>query len=91
MWRKLNREDFAQSNLLLGDREIHRPFSWVVYEDYEILPSSDSAADSPYIQAARRGEAREPDFIKFYEPLTDTPYLFLEFARIVRHIPLVIF
>ena len=82
MWRRLNREDFAQSNLLLPDRELHRPFYWRVYEDYEILPPSDDGADSPYIQAASPAGGRVPEASKLYEPLTDTPYLFLEFARI---------
>lgn len=82
MWRRLNREDFAQSNLLLPDRELHRPFYWQVYEDYEILPSTDNNQGPPYIQAASHGKSRRPEAIKLYEPLTDTPYLFLEFARI---------
>ncbi len=81
MWHRLNREDFAKSNLLLDNRELRRPLRWRVYEDYEILPSTE-AVDSPYVQAAPQKRCQEPKTIEVYEPLTDTPYLFLEFARI---------
>jgi hypothetical protein len=80
MWRKLNREDLVSSNPLLVDEEPHRPFYWRVYEDYEILPSEDR--DFDYLQAARRKGSQEPECVKVYRPLIDTPYLFLEFARI---------
>lgn len=84
MWRRLNREDFARSNLLLDNREFHRPPRWRVYENYEILPSTE-AIDSAYIQAVTQKRGQEPKPRKVYEPLTDTPYLFLEFARIAEN------
>ena len=83
MWRRLNREDFTQSNLLLGDHKLHRPFLWGVYESYESLPSTEDV-DSLYVQASVRTPGKKPKPIEVYEPLTDTPYLFLNFARIVE-------
>jgi hypothetical protein len=76
----MNREDLAGNNPLLIDDDLHRPLYWRVYEDYEILPSKDK--DVPYVQAAPRKGSRKPVCVKVYRPLTDTPHLFLEFARI---------
>jgi len=72
MWRRLNREDFLNSNPLLSKRELHSPFEWAVYDEYKLVESN---AEHPYLRA--RGKPR-----RFYEPLVDTPYLFLEFARV---------
>lgn len=83
MWRRLNREDLEGSNPLLleGDYD-HGQFRWQVYEDYEIVTSEDGNPD--HIQAARSYGSSEPQVASIYQPLTDTPYLFLDFARIVE-------
>src|SRR5215204_2569881 len=84
MYRKLNRGDLEGSNPLLRlteeERDDHR-FSWWVYEDYEIVGDGDNR----YLQAANQGNYREgPSPVHVYDPLTDTPRLFLDFARIVE-------
>jgi hypothetical protein len=84
MWRRMNREDLIDSNPILPEKELHGALSWRVYEDYEFLPSAVEGIDSLYIQAAAPKGGREPEYIKEYEPLTDTPYLFLDFARIIE-------
>jgi hypothetical protein len=83
--RRLNREDLAGSNPLLADKEFHRPWPvrWRVYAEYEILPAPDGS-DWRYIQAVGRDEGGRPECVHSYNPLTDTPYLFLEFARIME-------
>src|SRR4051812_34990504 len=84
MWRRLNREDLTRSNPLLSDTDHqHWGFVWSVYEDYEIVHSDDGEAD--YVQAVNRNGKYFPEAVKVYKPLLDTPYLFLEFARIVEH------
>jgi len=80
MWRRLNREDLKGTNPLLEEEERYRPFFWRVFDDYELLPSEDS--DFPYVQAVSQGPGEGPVCIDVYNPLVDTPYLFLEFARI---------
>lgn len=90
MWRRLNREDLERVNPLLPEEERHHfGFSWRVYKDYEILPlDSDEkprlGEEDEYIQAARQGTHEEPECVKVYDPLIDTPYLFLDFARVVE-------
>jgi len=76
----MNREDLAGSNPLLVDKERHQPFYWRVYEGYEILSAEDR--DFDYLQAAARKGTQEPECVKVYNPLIDTPHLFLEFARL---------
>ena len=90
MWRKLNREDLAKVNPLLPEEARHHfGFSWQVYKDYEILPLKGHERPSleeevEYIQAARQGTREEPECVKVYDPLIDTPYLFLDFARVAE-------
>lgn len=79
MQRRLGGEDIERSNPLLSNRERHRPFYWRVYEKYEFLPSP--VSDFDCVQAASRG-GKDPECTRIYNPLIDTPYLFLEFARI---------
>jgi hypothetical protein len=85
MYRKLNRGDLEGSNPLLLLTEEERDdqrFVWWVYEDYDLV----EAGDLTYIQAANQGNYREsPRPVYAYDPLTDTPRLFLDFARIVDH------
>lgn len=74
MWRKLNREDFSNSNpLVVGEKRRHYEFSWFVYCDYEVV----GEGKGKYLKAV--ATAGTP--LK-YIPLVDTPYLFLDFARL---------
>lgn len=84
MWRRLNREDLEGSNPFLDDENRHQPFRWRVYEDYEIIPPA-KGSDWPYVQAVPQKGKQAPKVAEMYEPFTDTPYLFREFARIVEH------
>ena len=84
MWRRLNREDLMASSPLLPSKEGHYgpwPVRWRVYKDYEILPAPDGS-NWHYIQAMNRGSDSRSECVCAYNPLIDTPYLFLEFARI---------
>jgi hypothetical protein len=83
MSRRLNREDLLGSNPLMAEIDLHKPLYWQVYENYEIL-SSGEGIESPYIQAAAQARGREPKPVDVYDPVTDRPYLFLDFARIVE-------
>jgi len=86
MWRRLNREDFTGSSPLLpreGERYKPWPVLWRVYRDYEILPAPDGSGWH-YIQAVGRDIHGQLECVRAYNPLIDTPYLFLEFARIVE-------
>jgi hypothetical protein len=86
MWRRLNREDLTGSSPLLPVKEQHYkpwPVLWRVYRDYEILSAPDGSGWH-YIQAVGRESHRQPECVRAYNPFIDTPYLFLEFARIVE-------
>lgn len=83
MWRRLNREDLKASNPFLDDEYLHPPFRWRVYEDYEIVTSV-KGSDWSYIQVVPQKGKQAPEVAEIYEPFTDTPYLFREFARIVE-------
>lgn len=82
MWRRLNREDLLKSNPLLGGSESQGQLCWRVYAEYEVVPLED--ADDDFVQVACRGTDREAPLVRVYEPITDTPHLFLEFARLVE-------
>ncbi len=89
MWRRLNREDLESVNPLLPEKHHHFGLRWRVYENYEILPLDVDERprldeEEEYIQAASKGTQEEPECIKVYDPLIDTPYLFLDFARVVE-------
>ena len=81
MWRRLNREDLSKSNPLLGGDERQGRLRWRVYERYELSKLEDG---DYFVQVAHRGTEREAVIVDSYEPLTDTPHLFLEFARLVE-------
>jgi hypothetical protein len=86
MWRRLNRDDFTGSSPLLprhGEHYAPWPVRWRVYRDYEILPAPDGSGWH-YIQAVGRENDGQLECVRSYNPLIDTPYLFLEFARIVE-------
>lgn len=74
MRRRLGREDLRIVSPFLKDKEAHAPFTWQVYEDYEIVDQEDGPS---YIRAV--GEV-----VNGYYPLVDTPHLFLDFARIAE-------
>lgn len=82
MWRRMNREDLLKSNPLLGGSESRGHLLWRVYEGYELVPLENE--DDYFVQVAGRGTEHEASFLHMYEPITDTPYLFLEFARLVE-------
>ena len=81
MWRRLNREDLRTSNPLLGSDEPGGRLIWRVYEEYEVQRSEEGVA---FVQVAGMGTPHEAAAIDAYEPITDTPHLFLEFARLVE-------
>jgi hypothetical protein len=81
LWRRLNREDLVNSNPLLGGAETDGRLVWRVYEDYEVRRAEDGTR---FVEMAGRGTAREAATLEVYEPITDTPHLFLEFARLVE-------
>ena len=76
MWRRLNKEDFAEVN-----EEVHRRPSllpyvrvWPVCSAYELWSGSIQAKYDWGIETARKWTG--------YDPLVDTPDLFLRFARL---------
>jgi hypothetical protein len=81
MWRRLNKVDLVISNPLLGGEETRGRLVWRVYEEYEVRESEDGTR---FVQVAGRGTDHEAAAVEVYEPITDTPYLFLEFARLVE-------
>lgn len=80
MLRRLGREDLASVNPFLRE-EIDAPFVWHVYEDYELVEEEDAL---PYLRASTPKGYESPKPIKSYNPLVDTPHLFLDFARIAE-------
>lgn len=81
MWRRLIREDLSSSNPLLGGNERHGHLRWRVYEQYEF---SQLENGDYFVHVADRGTERQASVVDSYEPITDTPHLFLEFARLVE-------
>lgn len=55
--------------------EVEQPFRWAVFERYEILEPQEGEA---YI------ESSSSKVVEVYDPLTETPHLFLEYARIAE-------
>jgi hypothetical protein len=81
MKRRVEREDFVSVNPFLREKERHKPFVWNVYEDYELVEGEDAL---PYIRAVTPKGYESPKSVKSYNPLVDTPRLFLDFARIAE-------
>jgi hypothetical protein len=79
--RRLGREDLASVNPFVREEEIHAPFVWHVYEDYELVEEEDAL---PYLRASIPKGYESPKRVKSYNPLVDTPRLFLDFARIAE-------
>ena len=81
MLRRIGREDLASVNPFLTERERHYPFVWHVYEDYELVEEEDAL---PYLRAVTPKGYESPKRVRSYNPLVDTPRLFLDFARIAE-------
>src|SRR5215203_5128845 len=82
MGRKLNREEFAPTNPYVQEKDRHLRLLWAVYKDYEVVSDG---VDYPYLVACEQWESGSPVLEgTYYSPLTETPYLFREFARIVE-------
>jgi hypothetical protein len=79
--RRLGREDLASVNPFVREKEIHEPFVWHVYEDYELVEEEDAL---PYLRASTPKGHESPKRVKSYNPLVDTPRLFLDFARLAE-------
>jgi hypothetical protein len=80
--RRLGREDLASVNPFLERKESHAPFRWNVYEDYEMIQEENGLS---YLRASTPEGYEMPQRIRSYNPLVDTPRLFLDFARIAEH------
>lgn len=77
MWRRLNREDFAGANpLVIEGRARTFEFTWAVYDEYRMVGEGGEGAYYVVSESAS-------DY-SYYDPLVDTPYLFLEFARLAE-------
>jgi hypothetical protein len=81
MLRRLGREDLASVNPFLREKESRAPFLWHVYEDYEVVEEKDAL---PYLRASTPKGYETPRRVRSYNPLVDTPRLFLDFARIAE-------
>jgi hypothetical protein len=77
MWRRLNREDLFDSNPLLARGERRHEFAWTVFNDYKL---TEVDGKEPYLKASLDAGVSHG-----YEPLLDTPHLFLDFARLYEH------
>ena len=77
MWRRLNREDFAGANpLVIEERTRTFEFTWAVYDEYRI--EGEGGEDAYYVVPESASD------YSYYDPLVDTPHLFLEFARLAE-------
>src|SRR5215210_6500695 len=75
MKRRVGREDFKSASPF-DTEELSGFFFWDVYEHFDIIEEDGRL---PYFEASvDRG-------VQYYRPLVDTPYLFLEFARVAEH------
>ena len=81
MLRRLGRDDLASVNPFLREKERHARFVWHVYEDYELVKEEDAL---PYLRAVTPKGYESPKRVRSYNPLVDTPRLFLDFARIAE-------
>ena len=81
MLRRLGREDLAGVNPFFKEEDRHAPFRWRVYEHYEVVEGEDGLS---YLQACVPEGQEAPGSVWSYNPLVDTPRLFLDFARIAE-------
>ncbi len=90
MWARLNRNDFDRSKDIKSGYDL-RARGWGVCEDYEIeeIPLSEQIQTTPkgwkYVGPARivnKYDLSRSDKWRYYDPINDTPDLFLKFARL---------
>ena len=85
MWHYLNRDDFDKTGELMG---AHSPDSsiWGACEEYEITRLADAPEGEtlPYVLVPKYPSGPSYDKWRIYEPLKETPDLFLRFARLYR-------
>ncbi len=74
MNRRVGRDDFKNASPF-GEEDLTGFFFWETYEDFDIVEED---GRRPYFRASSYKGA------DMYRPLVDTPYLFLEFARIAE-------
>ena len=75
MWRRLNREDLVEGASTFLETRGDIEFRWYVYEEYKSVERDRLT----YMRAANSSKIRST-----YKPLEDSPYLFLEFARLTE-------
>jgi hypothetical protein len=80
---RLNRDELREVSPFVRekDRHLSLPLLWQVYDEYEIV---DNGVEYPYLRASLPKRSRTPRQVRLYKPLTDTPYLFLDFARLAE-------
>jgi hypothetical protein len=85
MHRRLSREDLLASGAPFREEGRISAFRWRVYENYELVgPGEEDPRYEATIGVSRGAymTAVSADIGDAYEPLSDVPYLFLEFARL---------
>jgi hypothetical protein len=85
MWHQLSKRDFDTTGRLMGGRSASR--EWKVCEAYELTKPRDTPegdADSYVVVPKYRYEPATFDKWRSYEPLEETPDLFLKFARLYQ-------
>jgi hypothetical protein len=83
MWQRLSRDDFDKTSDLMGGGSSNR--MWQVCEEYELKRLTDPPVGDPDRYFVVPKYSREPSYFnkwRSYEPLEDTPDLFLKFARL---------
>jgi hypothetical protein len=85
MWHQLSKRDFDTTGRLMGSRSASR--EWNVCEAYELTRSRDTSEGNadPYVVVPKYPyEPATFDKWSSYEPLEETPDLFLKFARLYQ-------
>jgi hypothetical protein len=73
--RRIGREDLSGTNPYSRDEGVPTEFRWRVYEQYKLVQREGEHLS--YFEA-------QGGLVDYYEPLSDTPYLCLELARIAE-------
>jgi hypothetical protein len=85
LWHRLSRDDFDRTSELMGGDSASS--TWSVCKQYELktLPHASRESPDAYLVVPKhRYEPAHFDKWRIYEPLEDTPDLFLKFARLHR-------
>lgn len=82
MWHRLGRDDFRETSELMGGSSGTR--AWQVCESYELRQLPEGAGDglTSFLVPAYSYNPLRSERWRAYEPLTDTPDLFLKFAKL---------